>query len=301
MCRELGYAGRVWPLLLSLLLLTACGVGDTGRQVTIELAHTISGQGPVVVLLHGHPQTAASWRTVVPRLAASHRVIVVDLRGQGASPAPEDGYHSATRAADVAELLDRLGVARAAVVGTDLGGQVAYALARDAPGLVTRLAVLEAVIPGTAAASGPLAAPHIARHADVEAMVSATRGRERQHVEEFVCGERRPCPYPPDLLADAASALARPGYLRGAFTPYQELARPARDPGRIDLPVLTIGGEKGVGNLPARSLREVADDVSEVVLPGASHWLAEEHPEELLAALEPFLADTNSPAVDVDQ
>lgn len=57
------------------LLLSSCVPGSPS---TVPLAFTESGVGPVVVLLHGHPQTAASWRAVVPRLAQRYRVLVVD-------------------------------------------------------------------------------------------------------------------------------------------------------------------------------------------------------------------------------
>lgn len=278
----------MFRLVLATLLLVAACAPQPAEPV--RLAYAAYGTGPAVVLLHGHPQTAASWRAVVPQLAERYRVIVIDSRGQGASPAPDGGYDVRTRARDVAALLRRLGVGRATVVGTDLGGQTAYALARDAPELVARLAVLEAVIPGTRAAAGPLSAPHIARHADVDATVERTRGREAEHVRKFVCAEREPCPYPPDLRAEAAQALRRPGHLRGAFAPYTELAAPAADPGRITVPVLAVGGGLGVADLAADSLREVADDVTAVVLPDATHWLAEESPDELLSVLEPFLA-----------
>lgn len=243
-----------------------------------------------MVLLHGHPQTAASWRDVVPALARNYRVLVVDQRGQGASPAPDVGYDARTRAGDLAALMRRLDVRSAAVVGTDLGAHTAYALAADHPDLVMRLVVLEAVLPGTHAAAGPLSAPHIARHANVQTMVQRTRGHEDTHVRDFVCAGRDPCPYPPDLLTEAAQSLRQPGHLAGAFRPYTPLAQAADKPSRLDVPVLAVGGERGVGSLPAQSLREVAADVTGVVIPGATHWLAEEHPAQLLAALEPFLA-----------
>lgn len=276
-------------LLVALLLVAGCAPGGAGPARPVPLAHTVTGSGPVVVLLNGHPQTAASWRSVVPVLARRHRVVVVDQRGQGDSPAPPDGYDAATRAADVAALLRRLGVTRAAVVGADLGGHTAVALARDAPELVGRVALLEAVVPGTRAAKGPLGSPHIRRHADVDRMTARTRGREQQHVRQFVCADRDPCPHPPDLLRAYAAALRRPGHLRAAFAPYAELRDPP-EPGRLRVPVLAVGGERGVGGLPADSAREVADDVTGVVLPNATHWLAEEHPEQLLRVLEPFLA-----------
>jgi pimeloyl-ACP methyl ester carboxylesterase len=278
-------------LILLLLLLPAC---SGGAPEPVRLAFTDGGQGPVVVLLHGHPQTGATWREVAGPLRASSRVLVIDQRGQGSSPAPQDGYDAATRAEDVAALLRSLDVRGATVVGTDLGGHTAFALARDFPDLVGRLAVLEAVIPGTRAASGPLSSPHIARHADVDAMVATTREREREHVEDFVCGDRQPCPYPVDLLDTEAAALRLPGHLRGAFAPYVELDGDVDDPGRVDQPVLAVGGARGIGGAPAASLREVAADVTEVVLPDATHWLAEEHPQALLAALRPFLAAAHS-------
>ena len=272
--------------LLLVLVLTLAGCAPAAP---VQLSYADRGSGPVVVLLHGHPQTSASWRAVVPGLAKRHRVLVVDVRGQGDSPAPEDGYDAATRAADVAFLLRRLDVRSVSVVGADLGAHVAYALARDEPGLVSRLVVLEAVLPGTRAAAGPLSAPHVARHADVDAMVERTRGRELEHVREFVCRDRDPCTHPPELLQAKADALRRPGYLRGAFAPYEELGDPPDDAARIDVPVLAVGGERGIGSLPAQSMREVADEVTEVVLPGATHWLAEEHPQQLLEVLVPFL------------
>ena len=278
---------EVRAVLLILLLVAACG---SAPARPVPLSYSLSGSGPVVVLLHGHPQTAASWREVIPALDHRYRVLVVDQRGQGASPAPDVGYDARTRAGDVASLMRRLDVRNATVVGTDLGGHTAYALAVDHPDLVRRLVVLEAVLPGTRAASGPLSAPHIAQHANVNAMVQRTLGHEEAHVREFVCAGRDPCPYPADLLTDAAQALRQPGHLAGAFRPYTPLAQAAGKPSRLDVPVLAVGGERGIGSLPAQSLREVAPDVTEVVIPEATHWLAEEHPAQLLAALEPFLA-----------
>ena len=279
-------------LLASLLLLAGCSSG--GGPARVDLAFTVTGRGPVVVLLNGHPQVAASWEAIAPGLARQHRVVVVDQRGQGDSPAPADGYEMATRAADVAALLRRLGVRRAAVIGADLGGQTAFALARDNPDLITRLAVLEAVVPGTRAAQGPLSAPHISRFAELGPMVQRTRGREEEHVRVFVCADRVPCPHPPALLERYAEALRQPGHLRGAFAPYVELRDPP-EPGRVHVPVLAVGGGLGIGDLPEQSLREVADDVTGVVLPGANHWLSEEHAPQLLRVLMPFLATDVTP------
>jgi haloacetate dehalogenase len=119
-------------------------VGDADYQVAL------GGAGPAVVLLHGYPQTHYCWRRVAPELARSRTVIAPDLRGYGATRAPSggplgEGYSKREMAADIIALLDALGVERAAVVGHDRGGRVAYRMALDHPGRVERLALLNIV------------------------------------------------------------------------------------------------------------------------------------------------------------
>jgi pimeloyl-ACP methyl ester carboxylesterase len=58
----------------------------------------------------------------------------------------------------------------------------------------------------------------------------------------------------------------------------------------VTLPVLAIGGELSLGDEPAVTMNVVADDVQTLVIPDTGHWLAEEAPEEILAALTAFLA-----------
>lgn len=274
---------RLLAAVTAALLLLGGSTPSPAAPRPVPLAHDDSGgPGPVVVLLHGHPQTRASWQGVVPLLSPRLRVLAVDVRGQGGSPSPDGPYDAETRARDVAALLRGLAVRDAVVVGADLGGHVAVALAAAEPALVARLAVVEAVLPGTAAAAGPLSSPHVARHAAVAGDWSRVQGRERAHVDAFVCGGRAPCPHPPALLAGAADALAV-----GAFAPYPELLDPPPLP-RLRQPVLAVGGADGLGALPAASLREVAADVRGAVLPGVGHWAAEEAPAALAAVLLPF-------------
>jgi haloacetate dehalogenase len=114
-----------------------------------ELHVATSGSGPPVVLLHGFPQHHLAWRHVAPRLAESHRVICMDLRGYGASERPAagpEGYSKRAMAADVIAVLDRLGEMTATIVGHDRGGLVAFRAALDHPARVVRLGVV-GVIP----------------------------------------------------------------------------------------------------------------------------------------------------------
>jgi haloacetate dehalogenase len=117
-------------------------VGD----VTLRVRH--GGEGPPVVLLHGHPRTHTTWHGVAPRLAAAHTVVCPDLRGYGRSTLPPDepGHAQSSKramAADVVALMDHLGHGRFAVVGHDRGSLVAFRTAMDHPERVERLVIMD--------------------------------------------------------------------------------------------------------------------------------------------------------------
>lgn len=121
------------------------GLGD----VTLRVARSPGGSGLPVLLLHGHPQTHATWHAVAPALAAAgHPVFAPDLRGYGDSdrPVSDDAhapYSKRAMAADAVALMRACGHPRFAVVGHDRGGRVAHRMALDHPEAVDRLAVLD--------------------------------------------------------------------------------------------------------------------------------------------------------------
>ena len=112
-----------------------------------KLFARVGGEGPPLLLLHGFPQTHAMWHGVAPALAKSHTVVCLDLRGYGwsAAPASEGGEHYTKRAMgeDAVAAMAALGFQQFAVAGHDRGARVAYRLALDHPGRVTKLALLD--------------------------------------------------------------------------------------------------------------------------------------------------------------
>jgi pimeloyl-ACP methyl ester carboxylesterase len=116
----------------------------------VRLHYLYAGKGPAVVLLHGWANTAHAWRHVIPALASRYTVIAPDLRGMGDSSKPLTGYDRETVAKDILDLLDQLGVERALVVGHDLGARVGFELAAHHPERVSKLVVLDGVVPGRA-------------------------------------------------------------------------------------------------------------------------------------------------------
>ncbi len=99
----------------------------------MDLAFEDRGSGPCVVLVHGHPFDRSLWQPQITLLATHFRVVAPDLRGFGASPVRAGFVALSEYADDVVELLDRLGVDRAAVVGLSMGGLVAMELATTDP------------------------------------------------------------------------------------------------------------------------------------------------------------------------
>lgn len=113
------------------------------------------GAGPPLLLLHGFPQTHLMWRGTAAILARDFTVVCADLRGYGRSSCPDSApdqapYGKRALAADMVEVMRRLGFERFHVAGHDRGGRVAYRMALDHPERVARLAVLD-IVPTAAA------------------------------------------------------------------------------------------------------------------------------------------------------
>src|SRR4026209_2249523 len=115
-----------------------------------EINGVIGGQGPPLLLLHGAPQSHVSWRLVAPKLAATHTVVVPDLRGYGDSSKPPDGenhanYSKRAMALDQVEVMKHFGFEKFPVIGHDRGGRVTHRMALDHPDKVTHAGVLDIV------------------------------------------------------------------------------------------------------------------------------------------------------------
>ncbi|PTU64388.1 alpha/beta hydrolase [Chromobacterium sp. Panama] len=267
-----------------------------GQRVHVVTA----GAGQPVLLIPGWPQTWFAWRHVMRALAArGFLAIAVDPPGTGLSSRPDSGYDTGAVAATLRQVMSRLGHERYQVVGHDVGMWLAYALASDHPGVVSRLALTEAVIPGLAPAPSIFAPPeeniflwHFMFNQLADLPETLIAGRERAYLDfMFQRWSWRRNRVAAEVYIDAYSS---PGGLRGGFAYYRAIPETIRQNQRraqskLGMPVLAIGAEHATGKAPLDTMRGRADDLRGVVIPDCGHFIMEEAAEEFIAELLPFL------------
>ena len=257
----------------------------------------VGGQGPAVVLLHGFGDTGDMWTPVAAALAKDHSVVVPDLRGMGLSSHPETGYDKKTQARDIAQVLDRLKIDKAALVTHDIGNMVGYAFAALFPARVTRWIIIDAPLPGIGPWDEITRSPALwhfnFRGPDVERLV---KGRERIYLDRF-WNELSANPKKIDEATRRhyAQLYGRPGAMHSAFNQFAAFAQDAVDnkelaqKGKLGMPVLALGADHSFGTQMAEIMRLVATDVTPGVIADSGHWVMEEQPEQTTAAIVKFI------------
>ncbi|CAI0942126.1 alpha/beta fold hydrolase [Serratia ficaria] len=287
-------------------VLTAPG-NEISHQTTVvngvRLHYVMAGSGEPLVLLHGFPQTWREWHQMIPTLAKTFTVIAPDLRGFGDSDKPSTGYDKRTVAEDIYQLVHHLGFEDINLVGHDIGMMVAYEYASAHPNEVSKLAMLEAGLPGLGLEAlfdsaafpqfyhfGFFRAPGLA-----EALVA---GREKMFITDFI----RHLAYDTYAVTDEdlneyAERLSAPGALRASFEHYRAFDIDAINnqqnaQTKLPMPVLAVGGQYCMGDQMGLIMAPLADNVQSVVIERSGHWLTEEQPEQLTSVLVDFFAQT---------
>jgi pimeloyl-ACP methyl ester carboxylesterase len=263
----------------------------------IRLHYLTAGQGPHLLLLHGYAETSLMWKPILPVLAERFTVIAPDLPGIGDSAIPADGLDMQTAAVRMHALARSLGVEKASVVGHDIGLMVAYAYAALFPAEVEKLVVMDAFLPGVGEWEAIYNNPgywHFRFNGPTpEELV---RGRERVYFDylwnDLAADRTRSIPES-DRNA-YVTAYARPGRMRAGWAYFVSFTQAAEDfsrlaQTRLTMPVLSIGGEKSLGDFLGRQMKLAASNVTVVVVKDSGHWLLEEQPNETTGALVKFL------------
>jgi len=248
----------------------------------VKLHYLTAGHGPTVILLHGYAETSRMWRPIIPVLAKKFTVIAPDMK---------------TSASRIHALARSLGVEKARVVGHDIGLMVAYAYATQFPAETEKLVVMDAFLPGVPGWEGIYNAPNVWHFRfNGEYPEALVKGRERTYFEYFwnVFAADKTRSIPEADRKAYTEAYSKPGRMRAAWAYFASWPQLAKDfaqisQTRLTMPVLSIGGDKSLGNELAEQMKLVASDVTVVVLKDTGHWILEERPKETTDAIVKFL------------
>jgi pimeloyl-ACP methyl ester carboxylesterase len=271
-----------------------------------------SGDGPLVLLLHGFPEFWWTWRSQLVSLArAGFRAVAADLRGYGASDKPPRGYDLVTAASDAAGLVRALGEANAVVVGHDWGGLIAWTMGTYYPKVVRRLAVVSAPHPlrmSSAVLTDPLGQGKRSGYALRFQLPAAPERQLVRHNGARVGRMLRDWSGPgwPDDEADRRyrEAMRIPGVAHSALEYHRWIVRSRLRPdgiryarrmrAPIQAPTLHLHGTLDGCVLPSTARgagRYVDGPYRWRLIDGAGHFPHEELPERFNAELAGWLAD----------
>ncbi|NEB79160.1 alpha/beta hydrolase [Streptomyces sp. SID14478] len=274
---------------------------------------------PVVVLCHGFPELAFSWRHQVRALAeAGYRVLAPDMRGYGGSsrPADVDAYDALALCADLAGLLDDIGADDAVFVGHDWGASVVWHMAWTHPERVRAVVGMSVpVTPRSPAPPLPILRKHLGDDfymvwfqepgvADRALAQNVRRTLVTREIWSAAWAARPDEEFPAPAwlsereLAHYVDEFERTGFT-GGLNYYRNLDRTWELTGHlaertIDCPALFVTGSQDPVRhfMPDDKMERVLTDLrGRVVLDGAGHWVQQERPAEVDAALLDFLAD----------
>ena len=276
----------------------------------VEVYLRTGGSGPPLLLLHGYPQTHVMWHKIAPELARHCTLIIPDLRGYGSSSAPAgDGEHvtysKRAMAEDCLAVMRALGHQRFMVAGHDRGGRVAYRLALDHPEAVVALVPVDIIPTGEvwrrANAEWALRAYHWSFLAQPHPLPETLIGNDPvyylEHTLKSWAKPRDLSPFSVGALAHYRASLQDPARIHAVCEDYRAGAGIDRKLDDADLaagckitcPTLVLYASDYLAGSPLDVWRAWCTNVAGAAVT-SGHFLAEENPNDTLAALIPFLA-----------
>ncbi|HEV7890620.1 MAG TPA: alpha/beta hydrolase [Pyrinomonadaceae bacterium] len=276
----------------------------------VRLHYAECGEGErLVVLLHGFPECWYSWRYQLKALGSRYRVVAPDMRGYNLSDKPDrvEDYRVPRLVDDVTGLIRHFGAREAAVVGHDWGAAVAWAVAQHYPDYVWKLAALQ--VPPPAVWAKNLSLRQLLRSwymffFQLPRVPEWWLSRDDfAGLGKMLRATSRPGTFADDEIEFYKSALKEPGALTASINYYRAnlgrflTRRPKggiRTQERVRVPTLFVFGERDFAILP-ETAAGVADYVNapytELRLARANHWVQQEYPAEVNAALLSFLEE----------
>ena len=270
------------------------------------------GNGPALLLLHGHPQTHVIWHKVAEELAQHFTVIAADLRGYGDSGKPvgladHSNYAKRTMGQDQIDLMKTLGFKQFLLMGHDRGGRTAYRMALDHPEAILKLILLD-IAPTLAMyekttmvfASAYYHWFFLIRPAPFpETLLSA---HPEAYLEHTIGGRSAGLgPFTTEAYSEYLRCLSDPATVHGICEDYRASAsidleherKDLADGRKIECDTLVLWGKHGVIEKcfdPLSEWQHLAKSVTAKAL-DCGHYIPEEAPEALMAEVMPFFTN----------
>jgi epoxide hydrolase 4 len=264
----------------------------------VELHYAHAGEGPLIVFLHGFPQTCHQFRSQLEEFSRDHLAVAPDLRGHGHSSKPDDvhAYLTCSLVEDIRRLVEHLGYERFVLVGHDVGGAVAWSFALHHPGMLSVLVVLDT--PHPALFDNALHRDHeqqqasaymlTARRPDAAEIFSAEDFRVlREALDEPFIAEEDLEHYLERWRAPGAMAAALRWFHAEGQGPPSPDGTPAGaniirhiSPLTVTVPTLVLypTADRWVRPGSHDGLERYVPELTFIEVEGATHWLVEERP-----------------------
>lgn len=263
----------------------------------VNLHYVTVGRGPVVLCMHGWPQSHREFVPIMERMSDSYTFIAPDLRGYADSDKPYDGYEPKTIAGDMLGILDAEKVTRFHILSHDLGGPPSVALAYLASNRAMSLATIETPFfglnyPGYVDPRVPYW--HLGMHMNMDITRLLVEGREEQYLRHFF----RDFAYNPGAFSEEdvqyfVMQMRQPGNLRGSLNHYGYIPQMAEQTkeltrNKLTVPMLAWAGEVSFGDHCINSAKAITNSAEGGVIEGCGHWVFEEKPDFIIDQLSKF-------------
>jgi pimeloyl-ACP methyl ester carboxylesterase len=267
-------------------------VGDLTFDVRVDGPE----DGRPVLLLHGFPETSASWSAVTPLLAeANLRTYAPDQLGYspGARPDEVDAYSAQNLAQVTCDLMTGLGLARADVVGHDWGANVAWTLAAWHSDRVRSLTAVSVPHPAAYTAAFRADPEQKERSGYIRLFWQAGKAEQvlleddARRLRRMLSGSDGETGVPAEAIDEYVAVLSAPGALTAALNWYRAMSSGTRvDPVAVPTTYVWSDGDVAIGRTAAEACaNHVTGDFRYVELPGVTHWIPEQAPEQLAEAI----------------
>ena len=265
----------------------------------VRLHYITAGSGPIVLCLHGWPETHREYLLIVERLGHKYRFIAPDLRGFADSEKPFSGYEPKTIAADLLGLLDVENAEQFHILSHDLGGPPAVALAYMATGRALSLSTIDTPFFGLdypGYVDPRVAYWHLGMHMNMDITRFLVEGREEQYLRHFFRDfAYNPTAVPESEIQAYATQMAQPGNLRASLNLYGYIPQMAEQTkelaaNKLTVPMMAWGGRQSFGPHCLDSAKAIAEEAYGGVIEECGHWVFQEKTDLICDELDRFWA-----------